>query len=70
MIHLTLALLLNSKQLLIIFTSLLLSACGVKSDPRPPSDSILPSIGEKYLIKDLEKDDKKKSKDGTKKEEK
>ena len=50
----------------------LLAGCGVKSDPRPPVDSLLPSIGSEYLIspkqkktdeekkKKLEKEEKKK----------
>jgi len=45
------------------FPILILSivSCGVKSDPSPPSDTILPSIEKQFMLsplKDTEKDEK------------
>jgi len=67
MIRLILDLLLNSRHLalVLIFIVMLAFGCGVKSDPRPPQDTILPSIEDTYMgqSKVLEKKDKDKDKD-------
>ena len=61
---LTLDLLLSSRYFLSILFSVLICGCGVKSDPRPPQDTILPSIGEQYLASPYPKSNK--DKDGEK----
>lgn len=47
---LTLVLLLSSKNInLLFFLGLFLAGCGVKSDPSPPQESLLPSIESQYM---------------------
>lgn len=46
---LTLEYLLSSKFIIILIPAFLLFSCGVKSDPKPPEDTILPSITSQYL---------------------
>lgn len=50
----------SSKFIIFLSPAFLLFSCGVKSSPRPPEDTILPSITSQYMNdeKDKEEPDK------------
>lgn len=57
--HLTSAFLLSFKIILSICCLISFASCGVKSDPVPPSDTLLPSVESYYLQKEEKKEETK-----------